>query len=81
MLTKEETLALIELLEEVEQESAISLLTLAREKKITEETQELLNERIFFCQFFAKRFSDHLEMNQDLVVTTLDSTVESVKEV
>lgn len=81
MLTTEETLALIELLEEVEQESAISLLNLARDKKLSEESQQLLNERVFFCQFFIKRFSEDLEMNQDLVVSALDSETESVKEV
>ena len=61
MLTKDEILALIELLEEIEKESVISLLSLAKKREITEETENLLNERIFCCSHFQKRFSVFLE--------------------
>ena len=61
MLTKDELLALIELLEEVEKESVISLLNLAKKREITEETETLLNERIFCCNHFQNRLSTFLE--------------------
>lgn len=72
MLSKEETLALVELLEEVEQEATISLLNLARDKQLTNETEQVLKERIFFCQFFSQRFLT--ECHQDQEEGTLSST-------
>lgn len=74
----DEILALTELLEEVEQEAIISLLNSASHQQLTEETQSLLNERIFFCQFFSKRLS---EISNDLDLSTQHISNDSDEEV